>query len=146
MTISAPKPATESLYNLIGGETGLFRLVNAFNDIIETQPMGELLHVLHLRGHGIAHARIELFNFLSGFLGGPSLYVEKYGHSNVRKIHEHVDVTMQARDDWIACMSLALGQLGLAPGTSEMLLAHFGRVASNLVNRRDGSPQLPNTL
>lgn len=133
-TISEPEPAT-SLYNLVGGEPGLFRLVNTFNDIIETQPQGELLHILHMRGHGIAHARIELFNFLSGFLGGPSLYVEKYGHSNVRKMHEHVAVTNQAKDDWLTCMSLAIDELDLEPDTKSMLLAHFTKVAANLVNR-----------
>ncbi|HEX5538402.1 MAG TPA: group II truncated hemoglobin, partial [Methylophilaceae bacterium] len=138
--ISEPESASASLYNLIGGEQGLFRLVNVFNDIIETQPAGKLLHILHLRGHGIAHARIELFNFLSGFLGGPSLYVEKYGHSNIRKLHEHVAVTQQARDDWIACMSLTLDQLDLGPNIKARLLAHFGKVATNLINRGDSNP------
>lgn len=131
---SVPEPAV-SLYQLVGGESGLFRLVNTFNDIIETRPQGELLHILHLRGHGIAHARIELFNFLSGFLGGPSLYLEKYGHSNIRKMHAHVAVTEQARQDWLACMALALDELDLAPAIKSRLLAHFAKVAANLVNR-----------
>ena len=135
-TISEPEPAA-SLYHLVGGEPGLFRLVNTFNDIIETQPQGELLHILHMRGHGIAHARIELFNFLSGFLGGPSLYLEKYGHSNIRKMHEHVAVTEQARQDWLNCMTLALDELDLASEIKSRLLAHFAKVAANLVNRPD---------
>lgn len=135
-TIPEPEPSA-SLYQFVGGEPGLFRLVNSFNDIIETEPQGELLHILHMRGHGIAHARIELFNFLSGFLGGPSLYLEKYGHSNIRKMHAHVAVTEQARQDWLACMTLALDELELAPDVKSRLLTHFAKVAANLVNRPD---------
>ena len=138
ITISKPGLPSESLYNLIGGEKGLFSLVESFNNIIETQQVGKLLHILHLRGHGIAHSRIELFNFLSGFLGGPNLYLEKYGHANLRKMHEHVEVTTQAKEDWIACMAMALEEVGLEPNIKLRLLTHFSKVASNLVNSGHG--------
>ena len=72
------------LYERVGGEEGVRRLVETFYDVVEYEPEGEALAILHLRGHGVAHSRIEQFNFLSGFFGGPHLYVEKYGHSNVR--------------------------------------------------------------
>ncbi len=87
-----------SLYDRIGGASVLHKLVNTFYDIIENDPEGEILNVLHLRGHGIAHSRIEQFNFLSGFLGGPQLYIEKYGHSDVRDMHRHVEVGPEERD------------------------------------------------
>ena len=45
------------------------RLVETFYDVIENEPEGEALAILHLRGHGVAHSRIEQFNFLSGFFG-----------------------------------------------------------------------------
>ena len=47
-----------------------FELVETFYDLVETLPEGSNLRRLHGRGHGIDHARVEQFNFLSGFMGG----------------------------------------------------------------------------
>lgn len=52
-----------TLYDLIGGETGVRKLVEVFYDIIETQPEVHKLHLLHLRGNGIAHARVDAVQF-----------------------------------------------------------------------------------
>ncbi len=67
-------------------------------DVIEFEPEGADLKMLHLRGHGVAHSRIEQFNFLSDFLGGPKLYAEIHGHSNVREMHMHIEIERNAHD------------------------------------------------
>ncbi|HEX2841558.1 group II truncated hemoglobin [Hyphomicrobium sp.] len=123
------------LYDRVGGEEGLRSLIETFYDIIEFEPEGRELHLLHLRGHGVAHSRIEQFNFLSGFLGGPRLYIEKYGHSNVREMHEHVEIGAAARDQWLQCMSIAIDRVGLPPSVKEDLMVNFTRVAFMLKNR-----------
>jgi hemoglobin len=122
------------LYDLAGGEDGVRRLVETFYDIVETAPEGEPLHILHLRGHGVAHSRIEQFNFLSGFFGGPRLYLEKHGHSSVRTMHAHVEINPEARDAWITCMSMAIDKAGLPPETKAQMMEPFRRVAQLLVN------------
>ncbi len=126
-----------SLYDLIGGEEGIIKLVNAFYNIVETRPEGHKLHLLHLRGNGIAHSRVEQFNFLSGFLGGPKLYVEKHGHSNVRSMHEHVEINSEAKEIWLKCMSMAIDKVGIAPTIKEKLMSNFTAIAERLVNRSD---------
>lgn len=123
------------LYDRVGGEEGLRSLIETFYDIIEFEPEGRELHLLHLRGHGVAHSRIEQFNFLSGFLGGPRLYIEKYGHSNVREMHEHVEIDASARDQWLQCMSIAIDRVGLPTSVKEDLMANFTRVAFMLKNK-----------
>lgn len=122
------------LYDLIGGEEGVSRLVETFYDIVEQEPEGAPLLILHMRGHGVAHSRIEQFSFLSGFFGGPQLYVERHGHSNVRQMHDHVDINPQARDAWLTCMSMAIDRVGLPPDIKSQMMATFMRVAQNLVN------------
>ncbi|MFA6179632.1 MAG: group II truncated hemoglobin [Candidatus Methylopumilus sp.] len=129
--------ARTSLYDLIGGEAGVHSLVKAFYDIVETNPEGHKLHLLHLRGSGVAHSRIEQFNFLSGFLGGPKLYSEKYGHSNVRTMHEHVEINAEAKDIWLKCMAMAIDEVGLASTAKDQLMGNFTVVAERLVNRND---------
>lgn len=126
---------TQTLYERVGGETVLRTLVETFYDIVEFEEQGRELHVLHLRGHGVAHSRIEQFNFLSGFLGGPRLYVERFGHSDVRKMHEHVEIFAKHRDAWLECMSTAIDRVGMPSDVKSELMQHFTRVATMLVNR-----------
>lgn len=125
-----------SLYDLIGGEAKLRKLIETFYDIVEFEPEGRVLHVLHLRGHGVAHSRIEQFDFLSGFFGGPRLYVQKYGHSDVRLMHEHVEISVEARDAWLNCMSIAIDRVGFSADIKARMMGPFTRVAAILVNRR----------
>lgn len=123
------------LYDRLGGETVLRDLVETFYDIIAFEPEGRVLHLLHLRGHGVAHSRIEQLNFLSGFFGGPRLYVEKYGHSDVRDMHAHVEIDAEARDAWLTCMAMAIDRVGLDPALKQEMMASFTRVAHALQNK-----------
>ena len=127
------------LYDQMGGATAIHRLVETFYDIVEQEPEGKPLLLLHLRGHGVAHSRIEQFNFLSGFLGGPRLYVERYGHSDVRQMHAHVAIDRAARDAWLRCMEMAIDRVGLTAEVKSALMKHFTRVADMLVNRPEGT-------
>lgn len=131
---SNPDYSKESLYDLIGGEAGLLKMIKVFYDVVETDPVGQKLLLLHLRGHGVAHSRMEQFNFLSGFLGGPKLYIEKQGHSNIRKIHEHLEIDCDLKDIWLKCMSIAIDETGLTVNTKNKLMNNFTVVAERLVN------------
>lgn len=123
-----------SILDQIGGEAALRRLVNRFYDLVETDPQGENLMRLHLRGHGLAHARDEQFNFLSGFLGGRRLYQERHGHADVKLMHAHVPIRLQDAEDWLALMNRAIDDCGLSGTYVERMRAAFRRVALVLVN------------
>lgn len=127
----------QSLYNLIGGENGTSNLVKVFYDIVETSPEGQTLLLLHLRGNGVAHSRIEQFNFLSGFFSGPRLYMEKHGHANLRTMHEHVEINKEAKDAWLKCMSMAIDAIGYEENLKNTLILSFTSIAERLVNRED---------
>jgi hemoglobin len=124
--------AAKSLYTRMGGVGPLRELVETFYDIIENEPEGEILNILHLRGHGVAHSRVEQLNFLVGFFGGPKLYTEKHGHSDVREMHRHVEVGPAERDAWLLCMSLAIERVGFEQSISQEMMKHF-RVVANLL-------------
>ncbi len=126
-----------SLYDLVGGEAVVLNLVKVFYDIVETESFAHKLLLLHLRGNGVPHSRVEQFNFLSGFLGGPKLYVEKHGHSNIRTMHEHVEINVESKDIWLTCMSMAIDQIGLEATTKSKLMRNFTAAAERLVNRSD---------
>jgi len=118
----------------IGGETALRELVEHFYDLVETLPEGRQLVSLHLQNHGLAHTRIEQFDFLSGFMGGRQYYMEKHRHMNVRNIHAHVPIRIQDAENWLTIMDRALGDLGHKGSHVDRLRATLRRVAMILVN------------
>ena len=125
----------QSLYDGIAGQEGLISLVNVFYDFVESTAEGRPVAKLHLRGHGIGHARIELVNFLSGFLGGPNLFAEKWGHSNVRHIHDHVNINQEASESWMSCMEMAMEQLNYSIELKQRLRDSFQGIAILLINQ-----------
>ncbi len=123
-----------SMLDDIGGEPRLRDLVEHFYDLIETLPEGSNLRRLHARGHGIEHARVEQFNFLTGFMGGRHYYKEKHGHLDVKLIHAHVPIRQVDADNWVVCMTKALADEGHTGPNADRLNSVFRRVADLLVN------------
>lgn len=123
-----------SVLDDIGGETRLRDLVEHFYDLIETLPEGSNIRRLHSRHHGLAHTRVEQFNFLSGFMGGRSYYKEIHGHMDVRQIHAHIPVRVEDAENWLAVMDMALKDEGHEGPHIDKLRSVFRRVAMLLVN------------
>lgn len=126
---------TSVLYEQIGGEEPLRRMVEHFYDIVESHPDGEPVHRLHLQGFGVAHLRQAQFEFLSVFLGGPRYYVERMGHANVREMHAHLAIGPAEVRSWLRCMAQAIEKAGIPAEPGARMLAHFTRVAEALRNR-----------
>jgi hemoglobin len=129
----------ETIYDQIGGAEGVEQFVETFCTILETTEVGKPVYLLHLRGHGMAHARMEQFNFFSGMFGGPKLYAEKWGHSNVRQIHAHVDITEEVSQAWLTSMSLAIDTLNYTPELKQQLMQSFTDMAAILVRQSQSS-------
>lgn len=129
------QPKARSLFLELGGEDAIRRLVEAFYDIVEQDEDAAPLHLLHMRGHGIAHSREEQFNYLCGFFGGPSYYVQKHGHSRLREIHDHVEIGPELRDLWLKCMRRAMDKADVPQKHREMVMRHFGFAAETTRNR-----------
>jgi hemoglobin len=122
------------LFSDVGAENGVRRLVERFYDLVESEPRGASLRRLHLRGTGIANARVEQFNFLCGFLGGRRHYQEKHGHMDVRLIHAHVPITTADAEDWLFLMNQALAECAIDAEVHKQIIAPLRRVAMILVN------------
>lgn len=124
----------QSILDQIGGEDALKALVNRFYDLIETDPRGERLMRLHLRGHGLAHVRAEQFDFLSGFLGGRRYYAENHGDMDLRRIHAHVPISEVEAEDWLALMDRAIEDSNMSGPAVERMRVTFRRVSMMLIN------------
>ena len=122
-----------SLYELVGGEVGLRALVERFYDLIDSAPEAAQIRALHPKR--LKQSREKFFMFLSGWTGGPQLYVEKYGHPRLRMRHMPFAISSIERDQWIWCMHKALDESQLDPRAVEYLKKHLAESADFLRNR-----------
>jgi truncated hemoglobin YjbI len=49
--------------------------------------------------------------YLSGWLGGPQLFVEAYGHPRLRARHLPFAIGETERDQWLMCMRMAMEEV-----------------------------------
>ena len=119
----------------MGGETGVKQLVERFYDLIETAPEATQLRGLHPKS--LKRSREKFFMFLSGWSGGPSLYIEKYGHPRLRMRHVPFAIGPTERDQWTWCMHRALDESGMHPEVVAYLKKHFTDSAEFLRNREE---------
>jgi hemoglobin len=73
--------------------------------------------------------------FLTGWSGGPQLYLEKYGHPRLRMRHMPFPIGEVERDQWLWCMHKALDEMGLDAAVRDYLKSHFSDAANLLKNR-----------
>ena len=121
-----------SLYELLGGETGLRSLVNRFYDLMDSSPEAAKIRDFHPKS--LKQSREKLFMFLSGWSGGPQLYVERFGHPRLRMRHFPFPIGSVERDQWLWCMNKALEESQLEPRLVEYLTARFAAVADAMRN------------
>ena len=126
-------PDTEaSIYELIGGEAGLRALVDRFYDLMDSSPEAAGIRAFHAKS--LKQSREKLSMFLSGWSGGPPLYVEKFGHPRLRMRHLPFPIGTMERDQWLWCMNKALEESQIEPRMVDLLKVRFAEVADFMRN------------
>ncbi len=118
---------------MIGGEAGVKKLVLRFYEIMDTDPAAAGIRALH--PDSLDEAIDKLYMFLSGWLGGPPLYVEQYGHPRLRQRHMPFPIGESERDQWMHCMKRAMEETGVDEKLRIQLAASFYKTADFLRNR-----------
>lgn len=75
--------------------------------------------------------------FLSGWSGGPQLYVERFGHPRLRMRHMPFQIGTIERDQWVWCMNKALEESQLDLRVVEYLKIRFAEVADAMRNQAE---------
>ncbi len=120
-------------YERIGGEEDVRRLVDRFYDLMDSRQEAAGIRDLHAKS--LKGSREKLFLFLSGWLGGPQLYVEKFGHPRLRQRHVPFAIGESERDQWMACMLQAMQDIGVEEGLRRELTAAFRKTADFMRNK-----------
>jgi hemoglobin len=122
-----------SIYEDIGGEKILNELVNIFYDIMDKNPEFEIIRKMH--PENLDTSKEKLFMFLSGWMGGPALYINKYGHPRLRARHLPFIITEIERDQWLKCMYEAMNSIKLSHELKVELMRSFYQIADFMRNK-----------
>lgn len=122
-------------YDLLGGADGVRRLVDRFYDLMDSAPEAAVVRALHARS--LKSSRDKLYMFLSGWTGGPQLYMEKHGHPRLRMRHFPFSIGARERDEWLWCMRRALDEHELPEELREDLWHRFMILADHMRNRAE---------
>ena len=128
----APNP-DKTPYQLIGGEQGARALSDRFYDIMSQEAYAKPLYDMHPQP--LDRTRQVFYEFLSGWLGGPDLFVEKYGHPMLRKRHMPFPIDQDLRDQWMFCMNKALDIEIDNPVLREGLRQSLAQLATHMINQ-----------
>lgn len=124
-------------YEMIGGEAVLHRLVHRFYELMDTLPEAWAIRKLH--PESLAGSERKLFQYLSGWLGGPDLYVQQHGHPRLRARHLPFAIASRERDEWMLCMRQACEEVITDTSLRGRLLEALAGLADHMRNHHDHS-------
>jgi len=136
--MSQPSASTpQSLFDLLGGEpdaTNQIRaIVEAFYDVMDKDEKAKIIRLMH--PEDLTSSREKLFMFLSGWMGGPQLYIERYGHPFLRRRHLPFKIGEEERDQWIYCMTKGMLNLKMEEKKIKALLNALYPIADFMRNQ-----------
>ena len=121
-------------YEALGGEAVVRQLVDRFYDLMDTLPEAKGIRDLH--PERLSGSREKLFMFLSGWLGGPQLYVERFGHPRLRGRHLPFAIGESERDQWLMCMKISVEELEVEQKWRDFLMEKFNSLADLCVIKK----------
>lgn len=131
---TAPQPQPTP-YERLGGEDALRTLVRRFYRLMDELP--EAYGVRKLHPQDLSGSEEKLVMFLSGWLGGPQLYIQRHGHPRLRARHLPFPIGGAERDQWLLCMRRALDEQVKDAPLRDGLFRALSDVADHMRNRAD---------
>ncbi|EPY08373.1 globin [Paenibacillus alvei TS-15] len=123
---------SQTIYEAIGGEATVRKMVEAFYPRVQAHPL-----LAPLFPEDIMPVMERQFMFLTQFFGGSSLYSDQFGHPMMRARHLPFPITRDRADAWLGCMREALHEIGMEPGLAAMVIDRLSGPAYHFINTND---------
>ncbi len=124
---------TTTLYDAIGGDPTVRSLVRRFYELMDTLP--EASHCRAIHPENLQGSEAKLYDYLTGYLGGPPVYVQKHGHPRLRARHLGAGIGPRERDEWILCFRRAMDETIADPRLREIIWPPVERLAFHMQNK-----------
>lgn len=122
-----------SPFEMLGGETAVTQLVDRFYDLMDSEPEARGIRAMHPPSLDTSREKLRLF--LTGWLGGPPVYVERFGPPMLRARHLPFPIGEPERDAWLACMDRALDEQEMPVPLRDFLRDRFAAMADHMRNQ-----------
>jgi hemoglobin len=122
----------ETIYDRLGGAEGVRTLVDRFYSLMDVSPEASAVRGLHPAS--LENSADSLFKYLTGWFGGPPIYVQERGHPRLRARHLPFRIGTAERDEWMLCMSSALRDCVSDDGLRSTIERAFQDMAHHMVN------------
>jgi hemoglobin len=126
---------TITLYEAIGGDATIRALTRRFYQLMDTAPEAKNCRAIHPAD--LSGSEEKLYDYLTGYLGGPPVYVEKYGHPRLRSRHFGAAIGVAERDEWLLCFSRALEDTVANAKLRDIIWPPIERLAHHMQNREE---------
>lgn len=128
---SKPWGDAETPFIEIGGDGTVEAISEAFYDIIERE--SPVLRAM--LPEDTSESRRKLYQFLSGWTGGPPLYWEEHGHPRLRLRHAPFPIDEGAAEEWARVMRDAIDSVEMPEQAAGFLKHQLSSAALTLINR-----------
>ncbi len=135
------QPLVQSPYEILG-EEGIRNLAQAFYQVMDEQPQAATIRAMHAENMDMITGK--LIEYLTGWMGGPQLYSEKYGTVCLTEPHKPYPIGPDERDQWLDCMDKALQRIDASDELKMILKDPLYRVADAIRNRDTSEPIVRN--
>ncbi|MBB4188291.1 hemoglobin [Sinorhizobium terangae] len=123
---------TTTLYEAIGGDATVRALIRRFYALMDSLPEAARCRAVH--PPDLSGSEEKLYEYLTGWLGGPPIYVEKRGHPMLRRRHFIAEIGPAERDEWLLCFTRALEETVAHPKLRSIILEPITRLAHHMQN------------
>ncbi|BFM06163.1 group II truncated hemoglobin [Halioxenophilus aromaticivorans] len=129
----------DATFLAVGGEAGVWQLVNDFYDIIGTSDATQALKQMH--ADDLTENRDKLARFLCGWMGGPKRYRERYGPINILHSHQHLPISQAHHDQWLWAMQQAIAKQGFPESLARYLMQQLTMPANRILAQHSQAQQ-----
>ncbi|EGL65588.1 hypothetical protein AGRO_1703 [Agrobacterium sp. ATCC 31749] len=129
---------TVTLYEAIGGDATVRALTRRFYELMATLPEAARCRAIHPAD--LSGSEAKFYDYLTGYLGGPPVYVEKHGHPMLRRRHFVAPIGPAERDEWLLCFRRAMDETIENAKLREIIWAPVERLAFHMQNQEADNP------
>jgi hemoglobin len=134
-SMTMEEAAPESPYIRLGREEGIRRLVDRFYGFMDALPEARTIREMHATD--LTPMAEKLTIFLTGWMGGPERYRERFGRVIIPAVHEPFSIGLDERDQWLLCMRRALESVEAEVDLIEVLMRAFTQMAEMCRTRHE---------
>jgi hemoglobin len=120
-------------YAAFGGAAFVAAFTARFYALMDELPEAAACRAVH--PPSLESAREKLTEYLTGWLGGPPLYTDKYGHPRLRMRHFGASIGAEEISGWLACFHRAWGERVAPSALSAAIVEQVEGLARHMANR-----------